>query len=102
MDENYSIQAKNLLDNLVDEYKTTIEDIHKIDIVLKQVKTNVKAEPLNKELKFHQKKQFRHPQKLYTIFNLYLNLLALTTINNLTFSKCMMVDMVALHLLKLV
>ncbi len=39
MDENYSIQAKNLLDNLVDEYKNVIKDIHKIDIVLKQVKT---------------------------------------------------------------
>ena len=39
MDENYSVQAKNLLDNLVDEYKTTIQDIHKIDIILKQVKT---------------------------------------------------------------
>ncbi len=38
MDENYSIQAKNLLDNLLDEYKNTIKDIHKIDIVLKQVK----------------------------------------------------------------
>ena len=39
MDENYSVQAKNLLDNLVDEYKTTIQEIHKIDIILKQVKT---------------------------------------------------------------
>ena len=39
MDENYSVQAKNLLDNLVNEYKTTIQDIHKIDIILKQVKT---------------------------------------------------------------
>ena len=39
VDENYSIQAKNLLDNLVDEYKDLIKDIHKIDIVLKQVKS---------------------------------------------------------------
>ena len=39
VDENYSVQAKNLLDNLVNEYKTTIQDIHKIDIILKQVKT---------------------------------------------------------------
>ena len=38
MDENYSIQAKNLLDNLVDEYKNTITGIHRIDIVLKQIK----------------------------------------------------------------
>ena len=67
MDENYSIQAKNLLDNLVDEYKTTIEDIHKIDIVLKQVKTirvevnkrsrwisevaNISKEVVNKKIK---------------------------------------------------
>ena len=34
VDENYSIQAKNLLDNLVDEYKNLIKDIHKIDILL--------------------------------------------------------------------
>ncbi len=39
MDENYSIQAKNLLDNLVDEYDNNIKNIHKIDIVLKQIKT---------------------------------------------------------------
>ncbi len=39
MDENYSIQAKNLLENLVNEYKSLIKDIHKIDIVLKQVKS---------------------------------------------------------------
>ena len=39
MEENYSIQAKNLLDNLIDEYKNTIKDIHRIDIVLKQIKT---------------------------------------------------------------
>ena len=39
MDENYSIQAKNLLDNLVEEYKNVIKDIHKIDIVLKQIKS---------------------------------------------------------------
>ena len=39
VDENYSIQAKNLLDNLVDEYRDLIKDIHKIDIVLKQVKS---------------------------------------------------------------
>ena len=39
MDENYSIQAKNLLENLVDEYKNLIKDIHKIDIVLKQIKS---------------------------------------------------------------
>ena len=39
MDENYSIQAKNLLDNLVDEYKSTITSIHRIDIVVKQIKT---------------------------------------------------------------
>ena len=39
MDENYSIQAKNLLDNLVDEYKNLIKDIHKIDILLKQIKS---------------------------------------------------------------
>ena len=67
MDENYSIQAKNLLDNLVDEYKTTIEDIHKIDIILKQVKTirvevnkrsrwisevaNISKEVVNKKIK---------------------------------------------------
>ncbi len=67
MDENYSIQAKNLLDNLVDEYKTTIEDIHKIDIVLKQIKTirvavnkrtrwisevaNISKEVVNKKIK---------------------------------------------------
>ena len=67
MDENYSIQAKNLLDNLVDEYKMTIEDIHKIDIVLKQVKTirvevnkrtrwisevaNISKEVVNKKIK---------------------------------------------------
>ena len=38
MEENYSIQAKNLLENLVDEYKTLINEIHKIDILLKQVK----------------------------------------------------------------
>ena len=67
MDENYTIQAKNLLDNLVDEYKTTIEDIHKIDIILKQVKTirvevnkrsrwisevaNISKEVVNKKIK---------------------------------------------------
>ena len=39
VDENYSIQAKNLLDNLVDEYKNLIKDIHKIDILLKQIKS---------------------------------------------------------------
>ena len=39
VDENYSIQAKNLLDNLVDEYKNLIKDIHKIDIVIKQIKS---------------------------------------------------------------
>ncbi len=39
MDENYSIQAKNLLDNLVGEYKSSITSIHKIDIVVKQIKT---------------------------------------------------------------
>ena len=39
MDENYSIQAKNLLDNLIDEYKNLIKDIHKIDILLKQIKS---------------------------------------------------------------
>ena len=39
MDENYSIQAKNLLENLVDEFENTIKGIHKIDIVLKQIKT---------------------------------------------------------------
>ena len=39
VDENYSIQAKNLLDNLVDEYKSLIKDIHKIDILLKQIKS---------------------------------------------------------------
>ena len=38
MEENYSIQAKNLLENLVDEYKNLIKGIHKIDILLKQVK----------------------------------------------------------------
>ena len=38
MEENYSIQAKNLLENLVDEYKNLIKEIHKIDILLKQVK----------------------------------------------------------------
>ena len=38
MEENYSIQAKNLLDNLINEYNETIKSIHKIDIVLKQVK----------------------------------------------------------------
>ena len=67
MDENYSIQAKNLLDNLVDEYKMTIEEIHKIDIVLKQIKTirvevnkrtrwiseiaNISKEVVNKKIK---------------------------------------------------
>ena len=39
VDENYSIQAKNLLENLVDEFENTIKGIHKIDIVLKQIKT---------------------------------------------------------------
>ena len=39
MDENYSIQAKNLLDNLVGEYKSSITSIHRIDIVVKQIKT---------------------------------------------------------------
>ncbi len=39
VDENYSIQAKNLLENLVDEFENTIKKIHKIDIVLKQIKT---------------------------------------------------------------
>ena len=39
MDENYSIQAKNLLDNLVGEYKISITSIHRIDIVVKQIKT---------------------------------------------------------------
>ena len=39
VDENYSIQAKNLLDNLVEEYKNLIKDIHKIDIVIKQIKS---------------------------------------------------------------
>ena len=39
VDENYSIQAKNLLNNLVDEYKNLIKDIHKIDILLKQIKS---------------------------------------------------------------
>ncbi len=39
VDENYSIQAKNLLDNLVDEYKSLIKDVHKIDILLKQIKS---------------------------------------------------------------
>tara|TARA_B100000900_G_C20220334_1_gene569534 strand:- start:23 stop:616 length:594 start_codon:yes stop_codon:yes gene_type:complete len=39
VDENYSIQAKNLLDNLVGEYKSSITSIHKIDIVVKQIKT---------------------------------------------------------------
>ena len=39
MEENYSIQAKNLLDNLVDEYETVIKEIHKIDIILKKVKS---------------------------------------------------------------
>ena len=39
MEENYSIQAKNLLDNLVDEYKSLIKDIHKIDILIKQIKS---------------------------------------------------------------
>ena len=39
MEENYSIQAKNLLDNLVDEYINLIKDIHKIDIVIKQIKS---------------------------------------------------------------
>lgn len=39
MEENYSIQAKNLLDNLVDEYETVIKEIHKIDIILKRVKS---------------------------------------------------------------
>ncbi len=38
MDENYSIQAKNLLDNLLDEYKNIIKDIHRIDIIIKQIK----------------------------------------------------------------
>ena len=38
MEENYSIQAKNLLENLVYEYKNLINEIHKIDILLKQVK----------------------------------------------------------------
>ena len=38
MEENYSIQAKNLLDNLINEYNEIIKSIHKIDIVLKQVK----------------------------------------------------------------
>ncbi|MFL2661684.1 MAG: hypothetical protein ACJ0G4_07085 [Alphaproteobacteria bacterium] len=39
MEENYSIQAKNLLDNLVDEYENVIKEIHKIDIILKKVKS---------------------------------------------------------------
>ena len=38
MEENYSIQAKNLLDNLIDEYKNLVKEIHKIDILLKQIK----------------------------------------------------------------
>ena len=39
MEENYSIQAKNLLDNLVDEYESVIKEIHKIDIILKKIKS---------------------------------------------------------------
>ena len=39
MDGKLFIQAKNLLDNLVDEYKNLIKDIHKIDILLKQIKS---------------------------------------------------------------
>ncbi len=39
VEENYSIQALNLLENLVDEYINVIKDIHKIDVVLKQIKT---------------------------------------------------------------
>lgn len=39
MEENYSIQAKNLLDNLVDEYENVIKEIHKIDIILKKIKS---------------------------------------------------------------
>ena len=38
VEENYSIQAKNLLDNLIDEYKNLVKEIHKIDILLKQIK----------------------------------------------------------------
>ena len=50
MEENYSIQAKNLLENLVDEYKNLINEIHKIDILLKQVK-GVRVE-LNKRTRW--------------------------------------------------
>lgn len=39
MEENYSIQAKNLLDNLIDEYENVIKEIHRIDIILKKVKS---------------------------------------------------------------
>ena len=39
MEENYSIQAKNLLDNLIDEYENVIREIHRIDILLKKVKS---------------------------------------------------------------
>ena len=39
MEENYSIQAKNLLDNLIYEYENVIKEIHKIDIILKKVKS---------------------------------------------------------------
>ncbi len=67
MDENYSIQAKNLLENLVFEYKNIIKDIHRIDILLKQVKSirveinsrtrwisevsNISKEAINKKVK---------------------------------------------------
>jgi len=39
VEENYSIQAKNLLDNLIDEYENVIREIHRIDILLKKVKS---------------------------------------------------------------